>query len=290
MAPTPTLLPAALAVHRSGRDGDERAVCLHSSTGSHGQWRALQALLAPGLEPSWQLCAPDLHGHGDSPAWPAARDASLHVDAEAVEQACGLHAGQPAHLVGHSYGAAVALQIALRHPERVRSLTLYEPVAFGLLQAGAPGADAALDEISAVADAVAALVRAGALQDAARVFVGYWGGAAAWPAMAPAQQAQVMARMATVPRHFEALFAARWDATLLRRLRMPVLLMRGQHTRLAARRVSELLAAALPHARCVELGGAGHLGPLTHRDGVARWMLAHLDPRRFELAFSAQPT
>jgi len=263
------------------RGSGERVVCLHSSTGTHAQWRTLQERLAV----RWEVMAPDLHGHGRSPAWPEAGAASLHFDAEAVARQAGINAGEAVHLVGHSYGAAVALQIALSHPGQVRSLTLYEPVAFGLLHKAAPG-DEALDEIEAVASSVAALVRLGALQDAARVFVGYWGGAAAWAAMNADQQQSVMARMVAVPRHFEALFAARWDGPVLRRLRMPVLLMRGESTRASARRVSELLAAALPHAQCVELGGAGHLGPLTHRDTVASWMLGHLDPQLASAAFA----
>ncbi len=174
--------------------------------------------------------------------------------------------------------------MALRHPERVRSLTLYEPVAFGIIGRMAPD-DAALDEIEEVAASVASLVRAGYTHDAARVFVGYWGGSRAWAALTEPQRKALMARMLVVPRHFEALFAARWDKELLKRLQMPVLLLRGGNTRAPARRVTELLAQALPHAQCGALPGAGHLGPVTHAQTVGHWMTAHIDPllaRRFD--------
>ena len=36
------------------------------------------------------------------------------------------------HLVGHSYGGVISLLAAARHPERVRSLTVIEPPAFGV--------------------------------------------------------------------------------------------------------------------------------------------------------------
>lgn len=255
------------------RGSGPRIVCLHSSTGSSAQWRLLQECLAT----RWEVLAPDLHGHGQSPAWPEVARATLDVDAAAVAAMSGIASGRSVHLVGHSYGAAVALQIAQRHPERVRSLTLYEPVLFGLLRKVAP-ADPALDEITEVAASVAALVKLGALEDAARVFVGYWGGAEAWNALGDEQRRSVCQRMAAVPMHFDALFAASWDGPALRRLRMPTLLMQGSQTRAPARRVSELLALALPQAQRVELGGAGHLGPLTHRQVVVRWMLTHIDP------------
>ena len=37
-----------------------------------------------------------------------------------------------AHLVGHSYGGVISLLIAARHSERIRSLTVSEPPAFGV--------------------------------------------------------------------------------------------------------------------------------------------------------------
>jgi pimeloyl-ACP methyl ester carboxylesterase len=252
-------------------------VCLHSSTGSHGQWRGL----VDALSPRWRVLTPDLHGHGASPAWPAGAADTLHVDADAVARLAG--AG-PLHLVGHSYGAAVALQLALRHPERVRSLTLYEPVVFGMLRRLAPQ-DTALEEIEDIAASVAALVQAGQAEDAARIFVAYWGGSRAWAQLSESQRRALAARVSTVPHHFNALFAARWDSRLLQRLQMPVLLLRGSATRAPARRVTELLAQALPQAQCGVLPGAAHLGPITHAQTVGHWMTAHIDPllaRRFD--------
>ncbi|WP_395703401.1 alpha/beta fold hydrolase [Aquabacterium sp.] len=259
----------------------DAVVCLHSSTGSGAQWRPLLQALAG--HPN--LLAVDLFGHGKSPAWPADAPNTLDVDAEAVrlrlhqldEASGGTLRG--VHLVGHSYGAAVALRLAMllsqRQPQRVLSLTLYEPVVFGLLPAG--NVEPARHEIEDVARAVATLVKAGALTDAARIFVGYWGGPAAWGAMNEAQQASVRHRIGTVPRHFDALFAARWQSRDLQRLHtLPVLLLQGSRTRAPARRVVEQLLALLPQARAETVEGAGHLGPITHAQPVLQAMLRHL--------------
>ena len=69
----------------------------------------------------WQIVVPDRPGHGLSRAPGRPDDAEL--DGEWVAEM--LEGG--AHLVGHSFGGAVALAAAARRPEAVYSLTLIEP-------------------------------------------------------------------------------------------------------------------------------------------------------------------
>ncbi len=83
---------------------------------------------------SWSLCVPNRPGFAASP--PLARgdfDSEAPLIAELL--------GDSSHLVGHSYGAVIALLAAALRPEAVRSLTVSEP---GLLRlaAGDPVADA----------------------------------------------------------------------------------------------------------------------------------------------------
>ena len=264
----PALFDGAAPVLACQRRGAGSLVlCLHSSTGSQAQWRTLAERLADRAE----VVTPDLHGHGRSPAWPESAPNTLDTDARAVMALVQAQrpriAQQGLHLVGHSYGGAVALRIALRHPQLVRSLTVYEPVLFGLLGHGED--EPALEEIRDIARTVASLVRAGELAAAAQVFVAYWGGANAWHAMNEAQQATVVHRISTIPRHFQALFAARPDARLWQRLQMPVWLLHGSATRASARAVADRLATLLPGVQRAEIRGAGHLGPITHAATVA---------------------
>jgi pimeloyl-ACP methyl ester carboxylesterase len=63
-------------------------------------------------------------------------------------------AGDSFSLVGHSYGAAVALIAALQHSSRLTALALYEPTLFALVDARRPppnGADGIRNTVSAAA-------------------------------------------------------------------------------------------------------------------------------------------
>lgn len=246
-------------------------VCLHSSGASGRQWRSL---VADGGS-AWAWHTPDLFGHGSRQPWPEDAPSELTVDADGVLAHLPFGADQRFDLVGHSYGGAVALQIALQQLQRVRSLTLYEPVAFGVLPT--LGEDLPeWQEARQVAAAVAAALDRGDLDQAARGFVGYWQGRDVWPELDAAQRARLAEPMPTIRRHFEALTASRWSDAELARLHMPVRLICGGATRASARRVAQTLAATLPRVELVALAGAGHMAPIAEAERVNPLILAHL--------------
>jgi pimeloyl-ACP methyl ester carboxylesterase len=103
---------------------------IHGSGGTplvllHGAFSAIgtsfEALL-PGLAQTRQVIAFELQAHGRT----ADIDRPLSLEALADDVAAALrHLGVPqADLFGYSMGAAVALQVAIRHPEVVRKLVL----------------------------------------------------------------------------------------------------------------------------------------------------------------------
>lgn len=238
-------------------------VCLHSSAASGKQWRRLVADDGSG----WRWHTPDLFGHGSRPAWPELMPSHLGVEANGVLAGLPFPTSQPFHLVGHSYGGAVALQVALHQPQRVLSLTLYEPVAFGLLPALGPD-EPEWEEVSDAAAMLATLLDRGDTTGAARGFCAYWQALDVWPELDNTQRARLANAMPTVRRHFDALFAARWSDSLLELLQMPVQLFCGTATRASARRVAQTLSVRLPNARLHWLEGAGHLAPMTEPERV----------------------
>jgi pimeloyl-ACP methyl ester carboxylesterase len=235
---------------------------LHSSASSSRQWDAL----ACRLEAVGPVQALDLYGHGRQVAWPGDRPLTLADEIALAEPL--LRAAGGAHLVGHSYGGAVALQLAQELPQLVRSLTLYEPVLFSLLAHHEPRAPA-LREVLDMVGTMREATRAGLPRQAAHRFVDYWGGAGTWAAMAPARQSAVASRMALVVQHFGAVFGADLpNRDRLRRLPMPALCLTGERSTPAALRIGTLLRALWPAAHHETLPGLGHMGPVTHPDIV----------------------
>jgi lipase len=104
-------------VHRYGPAGPVRMLAIHGLTGYGGRWRHLAGYL-----PEIAIAAPDLLGHGRS-SWAA----PWTIDANVSALAALLNADAPALVVGHSFGGALALQLAAAHPERVSALLLLDP-------------------------------------------------------------------------------------------------------------------------------------------------------------------
>lgn len=99
------------------------AVFVHGLGGTSLNWTDLMALMAPEV----RGYAVDLHGFGQSPP-PRDGDVSPRGHARAVADFIVEElGGEPVHLFGNSLGGAVALQLAARRPELVRTLTLVSP-------------------------------------------------------------------------------------------------------------------------------------------------------------------
>jgi pimeloyl-ACP methyl ester carboxylesterase len=176
-------------------------------------------------------------------------------------------AGDSFHLVGHSYGGAVAIKAALCHRGRLQSLTLFEPVLFSLLLTQAPRSEAAL-EILRLADRTIHAVARGDLDAAAQEFVDYWFQPGMWAVMREEVRSQIRASMAFARPRWDALLKDPVPLGELARLDVRTMLFVAQSSTLASRTLSALVAGALPNARISDLEGVGHMAPLVNPDWV----------------------
>jgi pimeloyl-ACP methyl ester carboxylesterase len=237
-------------------------VCLHSNASSSSQWRGLMDLLAP----EYHVLAPDSYGSGKSPDWGSDRHISLADEVAFIKPLLD-QVQSPVTLVGHSYGAAVALKAALMFPDCVRALALYEPTLFALIDASGPPPNQA-DGIRNAVFAATTSLDAGDPDSAAQAFIDYWMGAGTW-ANTPAPRRQPIAdSVVNVRRWAHALFTEPARIDEFRRIDVPILYMTGKRSTTSAHGVAQILIPALPKVHVVEFEGLGHMGPITHSEVV----------------------
>ncbi len=249
----------------------EPVVLLHSTGASGSQWRRLAAELGD----RFHVVAPDLCGYGGTGSWHGKGEISLAAEA-AMVAALVERRDEPVHLVGHSFGGAVALRLAQDRPELVKTLVLIEPVAFHLLRAGDAIDAQAFDEISQVAAAVARAVACGDFDGGFGRFVDYWSGAGAWTAIPEEKRGAFATRLGKVALDFWSALNDPARLGDLAELDLPTLVIRGGTSPLPVRRIAWHLGRTLPRVRLETIEHAGHMAPLTHAADVNALIAAHL--------------
>ena len=259
----------------------EPVVLLHSSASSANQWNGLTAVLAG----RFRVIAIDLIGYGESDPWTDSAPLCLSDEVAQVEHVLSEDLGPgydgPLHVVGHSYGGAVALSLALRRARRydaapLTSLTLIEPVAFHLLWNSDPEGLGSFAEIRRLADDVTLALAQGAADRAMARFIDYWSGEGCWARLGEKQQDRLLASAAKVGQDFFAAFAEPSVLADTRQIAAATLLLCGGCSPAPMRRLFEMLATSIPSSKGLILKGAGHMSPLTHANAVNSEIASHL--------------
>jgi pimeloyl-ACP methyl ester carboxylesterase len=221
----------------------ERAILfVHGAAFDHSVWQWQSRSLA---HHGHAVLAVDLPGHGRSPG-PLRRDIGALADwVAAFVEAAGL---VRAAVVGHSMGSLVALETALRHPQRVARLALVgaaAPMAVGdpFLAAARDDSPAGLDMEAAWGLARNALLSSSpipglSLHGAARALNGR-----AHPGVLHADLAACRAYQPSI------------DA--IRALKMPTLVVAGTRDAMTPMKLGRALAGEIPGARFATLD-SGH--------------------------------
>jgi pimeloyl-ACP methyl ester carboxylesterase len=267
---TPNIVPLRRSQHQQANP--RQVIALHCSGAGAGQWCYLEQRLGS----RYEVLAPEHYGCESTGPWPGAHAFRL-ADEAARAIALTDEVKEEVHLVGHSYGGGVALSVALARRERIASLALYEPTAFHLLKAMGGAGAAAFAEIAAVARRTGEGVIAGDYTRAAASFIDYWSGPGAWAKLQPWVRAGLVRWVTKAPLDFRALMEEPTPLAAYAGLPMPVLIMCGEHAPRPTRMIAELLATVLPGARSAVVGGAGHMGPLTHAVAVSNLIAEHID-------------
>lgn len=143
-------------------------LALHAAFAAGQAWQPLFRML-DGVEG----LTPDLPGHGRA----APFDPSTDYMQAALDAILAVLPDTPVDVLGHSYGGALGLRLAVEHPERVNRLLVIEPVLFA-----AASKDVRDHRLTEMTPFFAAL-DAGKRDTAARIFNGIWGDPSDWDAV-----------------------------------------------------------------------------------------------------------
>jgi pimeloyl-ACP methyl ester carboxylesterase len=215
------------------------------------------------LAPRFRVLAVELYGAGASPEWPSHRVITL-ADEVALLAPVLAAAGSPLVLVGHSYGAAVALKAALT-PTRAASPRSCSTSRRCSRSSTRLRRGRTTPTASAPSWSMTRRSRSTPATCTARRAVSSTTGAAKAAGNASPEQRkpQLAAQVANARRWGHACSAKRTPLAAFASLDMPVLYLSGKRSTASAHGVTRLLARTLPRAELVEFESLGHMGPVT---------------------------
>ena len=241
---------------------------LPGSYSSHAAWRGVQKA----LRGSYRLISTSLPGYGGTAEFrdPDTRDMSAMADfvARLVERA-----GEPVHLVGHSYGGLAVLASVLAEKVRPLSLVTFEanPIFSRRGNAGYPWEGAVDDMFGSFKAAVAA-----DHPDAAAIIIDFWGRPGAFAAMPEGFQDLCRASARTNLIDWQSAIGFTPDVTDYSAITVPATIVRGEHANASIVDVSNEIVNAAERAALRVVPGSGHFLISTHPSECAAIIDAHM--------------
>lgn len=245
-------------------------VLLHAGGSSGRQWTKTASL----LEDRFRVIAPDLWGFGRTEGWTG--ESNLTHDHQALLVATVIEkvVSGPAHLVGHSYGGATALRLALQRKDLVQTLILIEPILTPLLKLA--GEEEAFREYFDMAQGFLSNAAMGRLEEAWHEFIDYRNGRGSWDALPTVTKERFMAQTDSTAAGFHSNLSNPTSLDDLRQVQLPTLVMCGEKTTAPDRRVTEILREQMPRCRYTIIPGADHMSPLSHFEFIATAVRDHI--------------
>jgi pimeloyl-ACP methyl ester carboxylesterase len=224
------------------------------------------------LEDTFRCVTTSLLGYGRTAERRTAGDTDISHEAKVLEEVV-IHAGGPVHLVGHSFGGLAVLAVALRNRVPLLSLMIIEAPAPEVLRqareytyylAFRKMSDAYIDAFEAgERTAIAAMID----------FYGGPGTFAAWPERVRGYALQTTAVNIM---DWQSAYGFPLSPTILAKVEIPALVLRGEASHPAIKRANELLARGMANASLATLAGSAHFMISTHPREVAGMITQHI--------------
>ncbi len=232
-------------------------VLVHGGLQDYRYWASLLPIFAQ----RFRVIAYSRRNHFPGPTSPdSTPDGAADLHAADLANLVARLIGGPANIVAHSAGAHAALFFAVNHPDLVRTLTVNEPPATGLLL-DAPGGPDTVQSFNAGLAPARAAFRDGDVDAGLRLFADAVGGpgeferrsrnAAFVQMMRDNAAAHTTDAMTTRPR-------PSFTSAMARALSMPVLAASGDRSPGFFRQITDRLAICAPNAQRVTIANSSH--------------------------------
>lgn len=276
-----TLTRSGIQLSIDARGSGEPLVLVHGGASDARTWAAQHDAFAR----HFRTVVYTRRHHWPNPTPAADVDYRLRDHVDDLEALITARDLAPAHIVGHSYGALIGLNLAVRAPHLVRSLVLGEAPVFSLfvsmpprpgellrLLARRPRTAIAIAHfgLRGVGPAVAAFRRGDPDTALARFGTAVLG-RDTFRALSPERLAQARANL--IPAELLRPDFGHLDPAALQRLDIPTLLVEGQRSRRLFHRFGDRLEQLLPHTERLTIPDASHI---IHEDNPAAYNAAVL--------------
>jgi pimeloyl-ACP methyl ester carboxylesterase len=243
-------------------------VLVPGSCSTGAAWRPVMA----SWNGAFRCVTTSLPGYGGTTERRPRGDPAIAHLAEAVERAVH-EAGEPVHLVGHSFGGLVSLAVAMRKLVRVASIAMLEPPAIELLLER--GEDDHYRAFGRMTEHYVAAFNSGE-RDAIGAMIDFYGGAgtfASWPSRV---REYAVATTAVNITDWASAYGFSLSADALSRLDIPALVVCGEKSHPAMRKICALVGECISGAGNATVDGAAHFMIATHASEVARLVAEHV--------------
>jgi pimeloyl-ACP methyl ester carboxylesterase len=252
-----------IEVLRAG-SGETQVLLIHGSGSAAKPILRLGELIVAEI-PSAEAHAVGLAGYGS-----IASDPNLPIIEQHLEVLQRVVGTQRWHLVGHSMGGFLALQLARRAPQQFASLSLIEPVAFGVLD---PGEDR--DALEADREIIRRFAAGREQGSGLSCFIEAWN-QSSWESLPEVLQVHLLSMESLI---YEEASAVSFDQTSrsdYAQLQQPMLLLAGTRSLLPAQRIVARLSE-LPSVTGLHwIEGAGHMAVLRNPQRFAGLIAEHI--------------
>jgi pimeloyl-ACP methyl ester carboxylesterase len=249
--------------------GDGPALLLlPGSFGTGAGWKTV----VDAFDRSFRVITTSLLGYGATAERRPVGNDTLHQQTNVID-AILTRIGEPAHIMGHSFGGLSALAHAMEGRQKPASLTLVEATPHDLLK------KAGEIELHAVFGAMTSVYFSefeDGKHDAARHVVDFYGGPGTYDSFPIKVRDYVIKTTPTNIRDWAAAHSFQPPLSQYRQLAVPTLVIRGGNSHPAMKRIAELIAENIPRARLESVAGGSHFLPSSHPKQIARHAEAHI--------------